>query len=80
MSTMTVILLVGLVVGAIFGGQLLFRWLAKRRANERDTYHHFKCKGCQRRLRYQAHQVGRKGKCSNCGKDIVFPPLSESVT
>jgi len=40
---------------------------------------HFRCADCGRRLRYREEQVGHRGQCSNCGRELVFPPTSESI-
>ena len=49
------------------------------RSREDENYYHFRCPHCKRRLRFLAKQVGHKGKCSNCGCDVLFPPVSQSV-
>lgn len=41
-----------------------------------DPSHLFNCPGCKRKLRYRESQVGHKGKCPQCGKALVFPPVS----
>jgi DNA-directed RNA polymerase subunit RPC12/RpoP len=78
----TTTLLVALTVAALaLAGGVAF-WLARRRWQRGGTavaYHHFRCPNCHRRLRFQSHQVGRKGECSHCGQAVTFPPVSQSV-
>lgn len=74
-TTVVVLIVIGVVVVGGVGVLLLMR----RRKTEDDSFYHFRCPKCKRRLRYQARQVGRKGKCSNCASDVVFPPTSQSV-
>jgi hypothetical protein len=79
MDTTTVLAIGGaLLLLAGGGAYLLSRLKAGRRARAEEVYH-FRCGGCKRRLRFLARQVGRKGKCSHCGHDVVFPPVSQSV-
>lgn len=75
MDTTVVVILVVLVLALAVGGYLFLR----RRPKVDDAVYHFRCPKCKRRLRYQARQVGHKGKCSNCGGDVLFPPVSQSV-
>jgi len=78
METTTLVLI---VVGAIVvvGGGVGLWWLlgARARAGAAE-YHYFRCPGCQRRLRYQRRQVGHKGECSNCKRELTFPPVSRA--
>jgi hypothetical protein len=68
-----------LILGAIailgVGGYLLVRMQAPKEVR----FDHFLCPGCKHRLRYEARQVGHKGKCSHCGHLLSFPPTSESI-
>lgn len=73
----TTVLLIVFGVAVVFGvGAFLFK---RGRAPKEQPFFHFRCTSCRRRLRYQERQVGHKGKCSNCGKDVVFPPLAQSI-
>jgi len=72
----TVIVVVLAVVLALGVGVFLF---IRARPKTDDSYYHFRCTKCKRRIRYQERQVGHKGKCSNCGSDVLFPPLSQAV-
>jgi hypothetical protein len=56
-------------------------WLLRRgrRREESAAVYHFRCPGCKRRIRFLSRQVGHKGECSNCGKPVIFPPVSQSV-
>lgn len=78
LGPMEIALLLGVAVLAAAG---LTFWLIRRggSSNREIAYSHFRCPGCRRRLRYQSRQVGHKGECSNCGREITFPPVSQSV-
>jgi ribosomal protein L37AE/L43A len=80
MDTTTLVVIGGAVaVLVVVGGYyLLVRWRREQRV-EAETFLHFRCPGCQRRLRFQARQAGHKGKCSHCGHDVVFPPAGQSI-
>jgi hypothetical protein len=73
-STVVVIIVIAVLAVGI-GGWMFMRG---RRPKE-EPYYHFRCGKCKRRLRYQARQVGHKGKCSNCNADVMFPPVSQSI-
>jgi hypothetical protein len=80
MPNTTTVLLLAVAAVVLVGGGLAYWFL--RRGWQRGTaaaYFHFRCPGCQRRLRYHRRQVGHKGGCSNCGKEVTFPPISQSV-
>jgi hypothetical protein len=64
------------VVLVLAVGAFLF---VRSRGPVEEEYYHFRCPGCRRRLRYRAKQIGHKGQCSHCGRDLVFPHTSESV-
>jgi hypothetical protein len=74
MFNTTLLIVVGAIVFLALGVWLFFR--AKH--SREEGYAHFKCPGCRRRLRYKRRQVGHKGECSNCGRGLVFPPISET--
>jgi hypothetical protein len=79
---MSVGLIIGLVVGGlvvVMGVIWLVNWQRAKRKQAEDTFYHMRCNGCNRRLRYRARQVGNKGKCSHCGKEITFPPISMAI-
>jgi hypothetical protein len=73
-TVLTVVLLA--LAGVVGVGVWVF---LRARGSAEEVYSHFRCPGCKRRIRYKGKQVGNRGECSNCGKAIVFPPLSESV-
>lgn len=75
MDTTIVLVIVG-VLAALGVGVFLF---LRGKPQHEEAYSHFRCPKCRRRLRYISRQVGRKGKCSNCGGDVLFPPLSQSI-
>ncbi|HEY7426809.1 MAG TPA: hypothetical protein VH682_21415 [Gemmataceae bacterium] len=75
MDTTILLVVVGVVIVLAFGVYLFLKVLPKKE----EEYSHFRCPNCRRRLRYMKRQVGHKGKCSNCAKDLIFPPLSQSV-
>ena len=79
MDTTTLAVIVGAVLFLAGGGYVLRRRRGERRRAEAEAYYYFRCPGCRRRLRFQARQAGRKGKCSNCGQEVTFPPISQSV-
>lgn len=72
----TVVVVVAIVAVILIAGIVLF---LMRRKKEDDAFYHFRCPKCKRRLRYLSKQVGRKGKCSNCASEVVFPPTSQSI-
>jgi len=75
-------LMIGLIAGAVViagGVAFLINMQRTKRKAAADAFYHMRCDGCQRRLRYRARQVGHKGKCSHCGREITFPPTSLSV-
>ncbi len=75
----TILLAIVATATAVSGGAYLFA-CARGRGRARDgAVYHFRCPGCGRRLRYQSRQVGRKGKCSHCGKEITFPTVALSI-
>jgi hypothetical protein len=79
METTTLVLL-GILLLALAGAGsvLLVRWRRQQRAKG-EEFLHFRCPGCQRRLRYRARQAGNRGECSHCGHGITFPPGSRSI-
>ncbi len=77
MEPTTLLLAAGVIIALAIGVYQFVRLKARQRAAE--AVHHFRCPGCQRRLRFRARQVGHKGKCSHCGQAVVFPLISESV-
>jgi transcription initiation factor IIE alpha subunit len=75
MDTTVVVVVLGAAAILVTGVVLFLR----RRGKEDDSFYHFRCPKCQRRLRYLARQVGHKGKCMNCNGDVIFPPISQSI-
>ena len=75
MDTTVVLVIVGVAAGLVAGVVLIWR----RRPRVDDTFYHFRCPKCKRRLRYLSRQVGHKGKCSNCSGDVLFPPITQSI-
>ena len=75
MGTTVVFVILGVAAGLVVG---VVMYLRGRPKAEEDFYH-FRCVKCKRRLRYLERQVGHKGKCSNCGGDVLFPPISHSI-
>lgn len=75
----TVLAILAFVV--VLGGAGAAVWVMRSRGQKAadETFHHFRCANCKRRIRYLAKQVGRKGECSNCGKEVLFPPVSQSI-
>lgn len=75
MDTTVVIVGVGVAALLVVGIVLFLR----RRPKIDESFYHFRCPKCQRRLRYQTRQVGHKGKCSNCAGDVIFPSIAQSI-
>jgi hypothetical protein len=75
MDSTVVLVILGVVAGLVAGVFLVWR----RRPRVDDTFYHFRCPKCKRRLRYLSRQVGHKGKCSNCSGDVLFPPIAQSI-
>lgn len=75
MDTTVVVVIAG-VSAVLVAGVVLF---LRGRGREDDSFYHFRCPKCKRRLRYMSKQVGRKGKCSNCAVEVIFPPTSQSI-
>jgi hypothetical protein len=73
----TTLLLVSLVVVLVLAVSVFL--FLRGRPKQEESFSHFRCPKCRRRLRYQGRQSGRKGECSNCGHPVTFPPLSESI-
>lgn len=73
-ATIGIVIVVSLV--ALAGG--VFVWLRSRTPKEEPILH-FRCPGCSRRLRFRARQAGNAGRCSHCGRDLKFPPASQSI-
>ncbi len=72
---LSLVLIIGAVILALGVGVFLF---IRARPKIDDAFYHFRCTKCKRRLRYQERQVGHKGKCSNCGSDVIFPPTAQA--
>jgi primosomal protein N' len=66
----------GAVAALAAGVYLLLR---RRGRRQEAAYHHFRCPGCRRRLRFHSGQAGHKGECSHCGRALTFPPASQSI-
>jgi DNA-directed RNA polymerase subunit RPC12/RpoP len=77
MDSTMIALIAGAVVVAGVIGYLVFRWMSGQKKAE--GYYHYRCTGCKRRLRYQARQVGRKGRCSHCSTELTLPDVAHSV-
>jgi hypothetical protein len=66
---------VALIAGAVAALVVVYLLWARLRAAPEEPVYHFRCPGCSRRLRYRARQVGHRGECSHCRKQLVFPPV-----
>lgn len=75
MGTTEWLIILVVIAAAVVGGYLFFN----RKTGEDQNFYHFRCPSCRRRLRFQQRQVGHKGQCSNCGKEVVFPPVSQAI-
>jgi hypothetical protein len=75
--TLLILLVVAGVVAALGVGAYLF--VRSRGGPAEESYLHFRCPGCKRRLRYRAKQAGHKGQCSHCSVPITFPPASQAI-
>ena len=80
MDTTTLVIIAGVVIVLVGAGAGIgfMRWKAQSKAKA-DEFHHFRCPGCGRKLRYRVRQVGNKGQCSHCGHNIVFPSVPRSA-
>jgi hypothetical protein len=78
MSPVVTAVIAGVAAALAAGAYLLLRRGGRRR-EEAGAYHHFRCPGCRRRLRYQSRQAGHRGQCSHCGRAVTFPPASQSI-
>jgi predicted RNA-binding Zn-ribbon protein involved in translation (DUF1610 family) len=76
MDTTVLVIVVVAVVLVVAVGVVLFM---RGRSKVEERFAHFRCPKCRRRLRYMERQVGHKGKCSNCGNAVIFPPISQSI-
>ena len=76
-TTLYVIAGAAVIAAVVAACYVAVRWKQWQATNE--GYCHFRCPGCRRRLRFQARQVGRKGRCSHCGADVTFPAVSQSI-
>lgn len=74
-NTTLVLAIIG--VAMVLGIGVLVYW--RRGSRIDDSFYHFRCPKCKRRLRYQTRQVGHKGKCSNCASEVIFPPTAQSI-
>jgi transcription initiation factor IIE alpha subunit len=72
--TLRIVLLAGAALVALG----IWAYFRSRQPGE-ALYYHFRCPGCNRRLRYRAEQVGHQGGCSHCGARVNFPPVHEAV-
>jgi len=80
MDTTTLVLIAGAVaVLVLAGGGYLFVRRRERRQATAEAFFHFRCPGCQRRLRFRARQAGHRGQCSHCGHDVTFPRAGHSI-
>jgi hypothetical protein len=77
MDTTQWVLVAGAAAALVVVGVLVAVRL--RRPKVDTNLYHFRCPGCRRRLRYRAKQVGNRGSCSHCKKDLIFPPLSKAI-
>ncbi len=71
--------LVLMVLGGVSIVAVVVYLRAQSQHAQGEAYLHFLCPGCRHRLRYQARQAGHRGKCSNCGHVLTFPPASQSI-
>ncbi len=76
MNTAVVVLIAAVAAVVVSGVVFLF---VRMRNKQDDSFYHFRCPKCKRRLRYLSRQVGHKGKCSNCAGEVVFPPTAMSI-
>jgi hypothetical protein len=51
------------------------RWRLKKK---KEALIHFSCPACRQKLLYRADQAGRRGMCTRCGKQLVFPALPKA--
>lgn len=75
MDSTTLLILIAVLIAAAVGVFLFVR----NRPKPEEEFSHFRCPKCRRRLRYMERQVGHKGKCSNCGGSVIFPPIGQAI-
>lgn len=68
-----------LIAGAAAVVGVVAYLLLRQRSPREEPFLHFRCPGCGRRLRFRARQSGHTGRCSHCGRDLVFPPASQAI-
>ncbi len=80
MDTTTIVLIVvAVAVLVLASGSYLFIRRRNLRHATAEAFLHFRCPGCQRRLRFRARQAGHSGQCSHCGHDVIFPRAGQSI-
>jgi hypothetical protein len=73
MGLFILIVAVALLAG---GGYGWFWWQQQRaRRPQEQTYYHFRCPKCDRKLRYPTSRAGRKAVCTFCKQTFTSPEL-----
>jgi predicted amidophosphoribosyltransferase len=63
------------LLGSIHGGLIL--WRRHVNAVRQVQYRRMKCPACKQKIRYTARQIGTKGLCPRCRREIIFPERGE---
>jgi hypothetical protein len=50
----------------------------RRQRPTRETYHSFRCPGCEQKLRFRASKAGSAGMCPRCLKPCTFPAATRA--
>jgi DNA-directed RNA polymerase subunit RPC12/RpoP len=57
---------------------LLFNKYVRLAPREANSYHHFRCPYCKRKLRYRSNQIGHGAICPGCQFRLKFPSATKT--
>jgi DNA-directed RNA polymerase subunit RPC12/RpoP len=61
------------VLALLLAANILFALRGRRKQVKEETFFHYWCPKCGRKLRYRERQIGRLARCPLCERPIVFP-------